>query len=132
MFTLMLFAVGKQSFAVTYFPYGFVLVNCQPHLGGYCSGVPPLPIPNREVKPACADGTAILCGRVGDCPLSLKKALLSTTTRGLLCLFDLVVFISLMGYGNNRSFLLPNNLRLNIVYDLLLNILIFQLNRLRY
>jgi hypothetical protein len=23
----------------------------------------PLPIPNREVKPACADGTAI-CGRV--------------------------------------------------------------------
>ena len=37
----------------------------QPHLGGYCSGVPPLPIPNREVKPACADGTAMQCGRVG-------------------------------------------------------------------
>ena len=33
--------------------------------GGYCSGVPPLPIPNREVKPACADGTAMQCGRVG-------------------------------------------------------------------
>ncbi len=27
--------------------------------------VPPLPIPNREVKPACADGTAMQCGRVG-------------------------------------------------------------------
>ena len=27
--------------------------------GGYCGGVPPLPIPNREVKPACADGTAM-------------------------------------------------------------------------
>ena len=26
----------------------------------------PLPIPNREVKPACADGTAI-CGRVCRC-----------------------------------------------------------------
>ena len=26
--------------------------------GGYSGGVPPLPIPNREVKPACADGTA--------------------------------------------------------------------------
>ena len=25
---------------------------------------PPLPIPNREVKPACADGTALL--RVGE------------------------------------------------------------------
>ena len=26
-------------------------------LGGYCEGVPPLTIPNREVKPFCADGT---------------------------------------------------------------------------
>ena len=26
--------------------------------GGYSSGVPPLPIPNREVKPRRADGTA--------------------------------------------------------------------------
>ena len=34
-------------------------------MGGYCGGVPPLPIPNREVKPACADGTAMQCGRVG-------------------------------------------------------------------
>ena len=33
--------------------------------GGYCGGVPPLPIPNREVKPAYADGTAMKCGRVG-------------------------------------------------------------------
>ena len=31
----------------------------------YSSGVPPLPIPNREVKPAYADGTAVTCGRVG-------------------------------------------------------------------
>ena len=34
-------------------------------LGGYCGGVSPLPIPNREVKPTCADGTAMQCGRVG-------------------------------------------------------------------
>ena len=33
--------------------------------GGYCAGVLPLPIPNREVKPGCADGTAMQCGRVG-------------------------------------------------------------------
>ena len=32
----------------------------QSHLGGYCGGVPPLPIPNREVKPASADGTAAM------------------------------------------------------------------------
>ena len=33
-------------------------------LGDYCIGEPPLTIPNREVKPNCADGTAY-CGRVG-------------------------------------------------------------------
>ena len=36
-----------------------------PLSGGYSDGVPPLPIPNREVKPARADGTAMQCGRVG-------------------------------------------------------------------
>ena len=35
-------------------------------LGDYCNGEPPLTIPNREVKPICADGTAY-CGRVGRC-----------------------------------------------------------------
>ena len=29
-------------------------------------GDPPLPIPNREVKPDSADGTALSCGRVGN------------------------------------------------------------------
>ena len=60
--------------------YGHLLVPCHPHVplplsgacrvrnlrsGGYCGRVPPLPIPNREVKPARADGTAMQCGRVG-------------------------------------------------------------------
>ena len=30
------------------------------HSGGYSVGVPPLPIPNREVKPDRADGTAFV------------------------------------------------------------------------
>lgn len=34
-------------------------------LGDYCTGAPPLPIPNREVKPLRADGTAVTGGRVG-------------------------------------------------------------------
>ena len=33
--------------------------------GGFGPGVPPLPIPNRAVKPGRADGTAPQCGRVG-------------------------------------------------------------------
>ena len=37
----------------------------QRSLGGYSSEVPPLPIPNREVKLTYADGTAYLGGRVG-------------------------------------------------------------------
>ena len=42
--------------------------------GGYCGRVPPLPIPNREVKPACADGTAMQCGRVGSRLLSKTES----------------------------------------------------------
>ena len=37
----------------------------QSYSGGFSPGVPPLPIPNREVKPGRADGTAPQCGRVG-------------------------------------------------------------------
>ena len=44
------------------------------YCGGYSGGVPPLPIPNREVKPAIADGTAPPGGRVGSCR-SLKARL---------------------------------------------------------
>ena len=43
--------------------------------GGYCGGVPPLPIPNREVKPTGADGTAMQCGRVGNRLLFRMKSL---------------------------------------------------------
>ena len=35
--------------------------------GDHSEGVPPVPIPNTEVKPFCADGTANSCGRVGRC-----------------------------------------------------------------
>ena len=40
--------------------------------GGYNIGDPPLPIPNREVKPNRADGTAN-CGRVGYRRFRLEK-----------------------------------------------------------
>ena len=41
---------------------------------------PPLPIPNREVKPARADGTAVKCGRVGRCQI-LSSSLCSNEQR---------------------------------------------------
>ena len=54
-----------------------------PISGGYCGGVPPLPIPNREVKPACADGTAMQCGRVGGRLLFIREPLDKRLSRGL-------------------------------------------------
>ena len=43
------------------------------HTGWLLRRCPPLPIPNREVKPARADGTAQQCGRVGSRPLFLLQ-----------------------------------------------------------
>ena len=45
------------------FSFRYVIKTLK-YLGGYSVRVPPLPIPNREVKPDNADGTAD-CGRVG-------------------------------------------------------------------
>ena len=53
--------------------FACVQIRHTPLSGGYCGGVPPLPIPNREVKPTCADGTAMQCGRVGRRLLSMKS-----------------------------------------------------------
>ena len=61
-----------------------------PLSGGYCGGVPPLPIPNREVKPTCADGTAMQCGRVG------SRLLLQSTLK-IHFFRVLFLFISLAG-----------------------------------
>ena len=58
--------------------------------GGYCGGVPPLPIPNREVKPTCADGTAMQCGRVGSRLLLQTTALRTEMFSGLFCFIQLL------------------------------------------
>src|SRR4026208_1285184 len=42
----------------------------------FCRGCSPLPIPNREVKPLMADGTAPQCGRVGSCHIYLASSFL--------------------------------------------------------
>ena len=54
--------------------FACVQIRHTPLSGGYCGGVPPLPIPNREVKPTCADGTAMQCGRVGSRLLSSRAS----------------------------------------------------------
>ena len=87
-----------KAFECDYFRYVFlmVLLVCDSHLlfagrrklsGGYSGGVPPLPIPNREVKPACADGTAMQCGRVGGRLLSSWRASGTEVPQALLLVF---------------------------------------------
>ena len=63
--------------------------------GGYCGGVPPLPIPNREVKPTCADGTAMQCGRVGSRLLLQSSALKTEMFSGLFCVYTVAVVLLL-------------------------------------
>ena len=65
---------SKQEFHIPHSTFNIEFFAPQKTLGGYCGGVPPLPIPNREVKPACADGTAMQCGRVGGCLLYLGSS----------------------------------------------------------
>ncbi len=43
--------------------------------GAYSAGATPFPIPNRAVKPRCADGTAFRGGRVGRCQETLQTRL---------------------------------------------------------
>ena len=52
-------------------------------VGGYSMEVPPLTIPNREVKLHSADGT-IIDGRVGRCQLNITLSSIAIAI-GLLC-----------------------------------------------
>ena len=63
-------------------------------LGGYGGGIPPLPIPNREVKPTCADGTAMQCGRVGRRLLSMKSLRFRKISEAFLFFFPRIFFFS--------------------------------------
>ena len=56
--------IQQSTFNITY-TFACVQIRHNPLSGGYCGEVPPLPIPNREVKLTCADGTTMQCGRVG-------------------------------------------------------------------
>ena len=76
--------------------FACVQIRHTPLSGGYCGEVPPLPIPNREVKLTCADGTAMQCGRVGSRLLlsraSITKVVGAFFTLLLFYLFTLLPF----------------------------------------
>ena len=74
---------SKQQIIQTNENYRKIQQEVKEISGGYCGGVPPLPIPNREVKPTCADGTAMQCGRVGSCLFLQRSALKTEMFSGL-------------------------------------------------
>ena len=70
-------SMESRGTLVLYYQIQFACVQIRhtPLSGGYCGEVPPLPIPNREVKLTCADGTAMQCGRVGSRLLSSRASI---------------------------------------------------------
>ena len=76
--------------------FACVQIRHTPLSGGYCGEVPPLPIPNREVKLTCADGTAMQCGRVGSRLLSISEA------------SDFERFLRLFCFSHSSAFLSPS------------------------
>ena len=75
--------IQQSTFNITY-TFACVQIRHNPLSGGYCGEVPPLPIPNREVKLTCADGTAMQCGRVGSRLLSISEASITKVVEAFL------------------------------------------------
>ena len=88
--------IQQSTFNIAY-EFACVQIRHTPLSGGYCGGVPPLPIPNREVKPTCADGTAMQCGRVGRRLLSMKSLRFRKISEAFLFFFPRIFFFSAGG-----------------------------------
>ena len=90
--------MSNLSFLISHYScFACVQIRHNPLSGGYCGGVPPLPIPNREVKPTCADGTAMQCGRVGRRLLSMKSLRFRKISEAFLFFFPRIFFFSAGG-----------------------------------
>ena len=85
-----------------------LFTSCLTYLGDYSIRVPPLPIPNREVKPDHADGTAS-SGRVGSCRF-LERSL------HIEMIWRLFVFIGIIFLLFLRLYPLPDTRLLSVQY----------------
>ena len=91
--------MSNFSFLICHYScFACVQIRHNPLSGGYCGGVPPLPIPNREVKPTCADGTAMQCGRVGRRLLSMKSLRFRKISEAFLFFFFPRIFFFSAGF----------------------------------
>ncbi len=98
--------ISHLSFLISHYScFACVQIRHNPLSGGYCGGVPPLPIPNREVKPTCADGTAMQCGRVGSRLLSMKSLRFRKISEAFLFFF-IGIFLHRISRMNRKAILL--------------------------
>ena len=86
--------------------FACVQIRHTPLSGGYCGEVPPLPIPNREVKLTCADGTAMQCGRVGSRLLSISEASITKVVGAFLFFLQFCFLIADLSHRLRGSFYL--------------------------
>ena len=98
--------IQQSTFNITY-TFACVQIRHNPLSGGYCGEVPPLPIPNREVKLTCADGTAMQCGRVGS-RLLLSRASDFERFLRLFCFLSLILSCMICFLENLCSFMKKN------------------------
>ena len=94
--------IQQSTFNITY-TFACVQIRHTPLSGGYCGEVPPLPIPNREVKLTCADGTAMQCGRVGS-RLLLSKPQISKDFWGFFVFTRNLLFLTLIVFFCHADF----------------------------
>ena len=79
--------------------------------GGYSVGVPPLPIPNREVKPDSADGTASR-GRVGSRQFLQKQVVVVLTIATCFLFILLITNLSLQRKAEDLDYKLQKTEKL--------------------
>ena len=96
--------IQHSTINITY-TFACVQIRHNPLSGGYCGEVPPLPIPNREVKLTCADGTAMQCGRVGS-RLLLSGSLDYESSRGFFVFMQFCFLIAALSHRLRGSFYL--------------------------
>ena len=97
--------IQQSTFNITY-TFACVQIRHNPLSGGYCGEVPPLPIPNREVKLTCADGTAMQCGRVGSRLLSISEASITKVVGAFLFFLQFCFLIAALSHRLRGSFYL--------------------------
>ena len=85
--------------------FACVQIRHNPLSGGYCGEVPPLPIPNREVKLTCADGTAMQCGRVGSRLLSISEASITKVVGAFLFSCSFLSYRSAFSHSSSQLLL---------------------------